>query len=56
MISNENSTFGVKNSSGALALAFRELAQQVLVGTTQEVGLDVTEAEPVARIRERLVK
>ena len=45
---------GVKNSPGALARALGELAQQVLVGAAEEVGLHVGEAEPVARVGEGL--
>ena len=38
----------------ALARAFRELAQQVLVGAAEEVGLHVGQAQPIARIGEGL--
>lgn len=38
----------------ALARAFRELPQQVLVGAPEEIGLHVGEAQPVARVGEGL--
>ena len=40
--------------AGALARAFGELPQQVLVGAAEEIGLHVGEAEAVARIGEGL--
>ena len=43
---------GGEELAGALAGAFRELAQQVLVGAAQEVGLHVGEAEAVAGVGE----
>ncbi len=38
--------------AGALARAFGELAQQIFVAAAEEIGLDVDEAEAVARIGE----
>ena len=45
---------GGEELAGALPGAFRKLAQQVLVGAAQEVGLHVGQAEPVARVGEGL--
>ena len=43
---------GGEELAGTLAGAFRKLAQQVLVGAAQEVGLHVGEAEAVAGVGE----
>ena len=44
---------GGEELAGALAGTFGELAQQVLVGAAEEVGLHVGETEPVAWDRKR---
>ena len=41
---------GGEELAGALAGTFGELVQQVFVGATEEVGLHVGKAEPIARI------
>ena len=54
-VGHEEADFGGREElARALAGAFRELAEQVLIGAAQEVGLHVGEAEPVSRIGERL--
>ena len=40
--------------TSTLPRAFREFPQKVLVGTAQEVGLNIGQAEAVARVREGL--